>query len=126
MLGTSIIDITETAFYKKYKSNLCKYHIMFVEQLLNASKSKVLTWPQAIYNNTINRRGPTPKWYPILQNTINNPEKYKLNTTLSKDSNSFLQYLSIMQFYTTQPHWSATNCQGSILIGRKQKNLNNN
>jgi hypothetical protein len=45
MLGTPIVDITEATFYKKHRSNLRKYHIMFVEQLLNASKSKILTWP---------------------------------------------------------------------------------
>jgi ribonuclease HI len=124
-IGTPIKEIMNPLFYNKHRHNLHTYNIMFVEQVLNASKSKTLTWTQAVYDSEANRRR-TPLWFEEIEKAINNPDIYELNTTNDTETNIFLQCPPITHIQTTRPHWAATYKQNDILLGMKKRNLTNN
>jgi ribonuclease HI len=119
-IGTTIESIIDSKLYNQYRSALKQYKLLFIDQILNASKTTVLEWCQTTLDPNSTSRRKTPNWYKTLQDKTN---KLIDNNIITSEQNSFLQCTPITNIKTVFPHWVATKKNDIILIGKKQKKL---
>jgi DNA-binding ferritin-like protein (Dps family) len=123
--GTWIGDLMGTNWMDKYRTQLRKHRIKYIEQCLNTNMNKVLEWPQvnSLNISSANKRK-EPKWYQEIQDkltmAIASGTKYSQN-----EFNRFTQIRHNIKQQKKPKIWVMKTGKDHMVIGREIKTREN-
>ena len=121
-IDITIQEIMGEQWFNKHHYHLQKYNLIFIGQLLNENRSKILAWCQQIKPGKHGKRGIQPKWYQEITFQISDPDgPPRATITKYHGDNMFHQYIDTNITKITKKHWIISTQNNDIIIGKKKK-----
>src|SRR3954470_13708366 len=114
-----ISNFFEQKIYQKYRTALRNRQLYYIEQLVNDTAQRILTWQQ-IAHTTKQKKGRIPHWYQTIKDIICTQNSNAINITIDTP-NPFRSIQPNINQLKNPNKWCATLINNNLTIIKKQR-----